>query len=115
MENLLLSLVFAELIGVVFLLIKAFPTLQTKVASQQEEINAMKTNDSEMLKTLNSHSLELMETRTEMIAFKKDFEESKKSNNEIHKELRKALEDVTRAVISLEVTLKHFNERLEKE
>jgi uncharacterized coiled-coil DUF342 family protein len=114
METLIIGAVIGQLVGVLFLLIKTYPSLNTKVDNLGSEVEALKQKDIKITDSLNQQGLDINTSKTEMINLRKEFDADRESTKEIHKELRKAMEENTRAIISLEVTLKHLNNRLEE-
>jgi uncharacterized coiled-coil DUF342 family protein len=114
METIIIGAVIGQLVGNLFVLFKTYPSLSTKVDNLVSEVESLKNKDSKLTDTINQHGLDINTTKTEMINLRKEVDADRESTKEIHKELRKAMEENTRAIISLEVTLKHLNTRLEE-
>jgi uncharacterized coiled-coil DUF342 family protein len=106
--------VTGQFIGLLFVLFKTYPTISTKVDALVAEVETLKQKDTKITDAINVQGLDINTAKTEMTNLRKEFDADRESTKEIHKELRKAMEENTRAIISLEVTLKHLNNRLEE-
>jgi uncharacterized membrane protein YcjF (UPF0283 family) len=114
METIIIGAVVTQLIGMIFLVMRTYPSLSTKVENIINDVNSVSARVTKNNELINTHSLEIGTTKTELVNLKREFENDRETSKEIHKELRKALDENTRAIISLEITLKHLNDRLEE-
>jgi septal ring factor EnvC (AmiA/AmiB activator) len=110
-EHLVYSLVITETVAFVILLLKTFPVLKAKVDQLEVEKTELNRKVQSFNDELHRHTVQLAEAKKERYALKKEFEENKETMKEINRELRRAVEENTKAIISLEATLKHILER----
>ena len=102
----LLTVVGGQLIALLIVLFKTYPVMQTKVESLERIATQAHTDLTELKKTVDGQTVTLAKETQARESIKRDLDDTKQSMKEINLELRKAVEDNTKAIIALETTLK---------
>jgi outer membrane murein-binding lipoprotein Lpp len=110
-EHLVYTLVITETVAFIILLLKTFPVLKAKVDQLETEKIDLNRKIEAINGDMHRHAVQLAEAKKERDALKREFEENKETMKEIHRDLKRAVEENTRAIISLEATLKHILEK----
>lgn len=102
----LLPVVAAEAIALFVVLFKTYPVMQSKLQSLEKNQGDDQDDFNDLKKVVESHRVQLAEEKKERESIKRDLDDTRQSMKEINLELRKAVEENTKAIIALETTLK---------
>jgi septal ring factor EnvC (AmiA/AmiB activator) len=109
-DALIYTLVITEAVAFIIVLIKTLPVLNNKVQQLEGERQDLVKKIDGIKSDIHKHDVQLAEAKKERDSIKHEFEENKETMKEIHRDLKRAVEDNTKAIISLEATLKHIIE-----
>jgi len=102
----LVPIVAAQALALLIVLFKTYPVMQTKVESLEKMAAQSHTEAADLKKTVADQTVTLAKEMQARESIKRDLDDTKQSMKEINLELRKAVEDNTKAIIALETTLK---------
>ena len=102
----LIPIVGAQALGLLLLVFKTYPVMQTKVEALEKIATQAHADAVELKRTVDGQTVTLARETQAREGIKRDLDDTKQSMKEINLELRKAVEDNTKAIIALETTLK---------
>lgn len=102
----LIPVVAGQAIALLVVLFKTYPVMQSKMETMEKVTVQAHTDLVELKKTVDGQTVTLAKETQARESIKRDLDDTKQSMKEINLELRKAVEDNTKAIIALETTLK---------
>lgn len=104
--------VVIEAIILIVVMFKTVPVLENQLKNScTEQEKQIKTID--FLKTGHvTQTVVLAEFRKDIDSIKRDFDEHKQLNKEIYSSMKKTIEECTKAIIQLEITMQLLRERI---
>lgn len=102
----LLGVAAGQLVALLIVIFKTYPVIQTKVETLEKIAAQSHTDSVELKKIVDGQTVVLARETQSRESIKRELDDIKQSMKEVNLELRKAVEDNTKAIITLETTLK---------
>ena len=115
MKDVISGLVVAGILqffGLIFIIAKMIPVMRNEIDNLKDDRDDSYKDFEALRAVIQTHSIHLAEERKDRENIKRELEENKQSLKEINLELKRAVDENTKAIVALETTIKMLGKQL---